>query len=68
MNLTDVEILNGIFSLSIIIIFTILGLIIISRYFKHKRNIFIYVGFTWIGLAEPWYGSAISFLYWEFLE
>ena len=63
MALTDIEILNGIFSLSIIITYSILGLLIISRYFKFKRKIFLYVGLLWIGLAEPWYGSALSFLY-----
>ena len=63
MNLTEIEILNGIFSLSIIIVFTFLGLIIVSRYFKNKNKNYILVGIVWIGLAEPWYGSAISFLY-----
>ena len=63
MILTDIEILNGIFSLIIIIVYTILGLVIISRYFEYKRKLFLYVGLLWIGLAEPWYGSALSFLY-----
>ena len=63
MALTEVETLNGIFSLSIIIIYTILGLIIISRYFKYKNKLFLYVGIFWIGMGEPWYGSALSFLY-----
>jgi len=63
MGLTEVETLNGIFSLSIIIVYTILGIIICSRYFKYKNKIFLYVGILWIGLGEPWYGSALSFLY-----
>ena len=61
--LTNVEIINGVFSLIIIVVYTILGLIIMSRYFKYKAKVLIYVGILWIGLAEPWYGSALSFLY-----
>jgi len=68
MGLTGLEILSGVFSLCIIIVYTILGIIILSRYFEYKTldrfgKIFVFVGIFWIGLGEPWYGSAISFLY-----
>ncbi|MFX0070199.1 MAG: hypothetical protein ACFFAO_03825 [Candidatus Hermodarchaeota archaeon] len=62
MDLDFIDFLNGTFSLIIVIIFTILGLKIVLRYFKVKNRQVLYAGIFWTGLAEPWYGSAFSFL------
>ncbi|MBD3254381.1 MAG: hypothetical protein GF383_04770 [Candidatus Lokiarchaeota archaeon] len=62
MQLTEIDILSGIFSLLTIVIFTTIGLIIVSKYFKYKRIDLFLFGITIIGLAEPLYGSIISVL------
>ncbi|MFX0071715.1 MAG: hypothetical protein ACFFAO_11560 [Candidatus Hermodarchaeota archaeon] len=62
MALTEMDIVSGISSLISIIIFTILGLIIISKYFKYRRTELLLFGITVIGLAEPFYGPSFSFL------
>ncbi|MFX0070927.1 MAG: hypothetical protein ACFFAO_07545 [Candidatus Hermodarchaeota archaeon] len=61
MVLTEIDIISGISSIISIIIFTILGLIIISKYFQHRRRELILFGITVIGLMEPLYGPALSF-------
>lgn len=55
--------IEGIFSLIFVIISIIVGLVILSKYFKHKNRLLIYVGLSWIGIVSPWYPSAINFLY-----
>jgi len=62
MVLEPIEILNGIFSLICVIISTIVGLIIASRYFKHKQRTLLLVGIAWIGVFSPWWPSTISFM------
>ncbi|TFG29108.1 MAG: hypothetical protein EU532_03790 [Promethearchaeota archaeon] len=62
MELTEIDIISGIFSIISIIIFTIMGLIIVSKYFKHKTRDHLLFGITVVGLAEPLYGPAFSFL------
>ncbi|TFG25921.1 MAG: hypothetical protein EU532_11075 [Promethearchaeota archaeon] len=62
MALQTIEILNGIFSLICVIISTIIGLLIASKFFKHKQKTFLFVGISWIGLFSPWWPSTISFL------
>ncbi|MFX0070926.1 MAG: hypothetical protein ACFFAO_07540 [Candidatus Hermodarchaeota archaeon] len=62
MVLTEIDILSGIFSITSIIIFTFLGLIIISKYFQHRRRDLLLFGITVAGLITPLYGSALSFL------
>ncbi len=56
------EITNGIFSNIIIVIYALVGLRIALRYRELKDITYLLVGCTWILLAEPWYGSAISFI------
>ncbi len=62
MTLTFLETLTGAFSLTIVIISTIVGVRIAMRYFEVKRIEFILVGLTWILLCEIWWSSAFSFL------
>ena len=57
-----IEILSGIFSLVIVIIYSIVGLHIASKYREHKQRIFLYVGITWVLIASPWWPSTISFI------
>ena len=62
MELTEIDIISGISSIISIFIFTILGFIIISKYFQHKSRDHLLFGLTVIGLIEPLYGPAFSFL------
>ncbi|TXT67630.1 MAG: conserved membrane protein of unknown function [Promethearchaeota archaeon] len=60
--LTTQEIVNGIFSLLIVILSVSIGSYIASKYFKYDDKIFLYIGISWIGLNQGWYPSCISFL------
>jgi glucan phosphoethanolaminetransferase (alkaline phosphatase superfamily) len=62
MVLTPLEVLTGSFSLVTVVISTIIGLRIASKYFINKRRELLLVGFTWILLCEIWWSSAFSFL------
>jgi len=61
-DLTPLEVLTGSLSLTTVIISTIIGLRIASKYFEHKRKELLLVGFTWVLLCEIWWSSAFSFL------
>lgn len=56
------EIVNGIFSIIIVCIFTLVGLKIAKIYSKSKEKVYILVGLTWVLLASPWYSSSTSFI------
>jgi len=56
------DILNGSFSLIFVTISTIVGLLIISRYFKEKDITVLYMGSAIIFIACPWWPSTTSFL------
>ena len=60
--LSILELLQGSFSLGFVIISIIIGLKIMSNYFKHKNRTFLLVGIAWIGLANPWMPDSINFL------
>ncbi len=62
MTLTFLETLTGAFSLTIVVISTIVGARIALKYFEAKRIEFILVGLTWILLCEIWWSSAFSFM------
>jgi hypothetical protein len=57
-----VDVLQGSFSLIFVIISLIIGLTIFSKYFKHKKRLFILVGLSWIGICIPWVPDSTSFL------
>jgi hypothetical protein len=61
--LTDIEILQGSFTLVFCIISIILGLRIFSKYFSLKRKELIHVGLAWALLSSAWWGSGFSFLF-----
>jgi hypothetical protein len=56
------EIVSGIFSIILVSIYLYLGLRITSRYFDLKQRVYLYIGLTWIFMAEPWYPSTVSFI------
>lgn len=62
MSLSLIDTVNGIFSLVFILISFLVGIIILSRYFKYKERIYFLVGLTWIFISEPWWPSSVSFI------
>ena len=58
--LGTIEILGGLFSLIFVIISVLIGVIIASKYFKHKRSEFLLVGLAWIGVSSPYWPSSLS--------
>lgn len=61
MELEFVEILQVIFSSIFVFISIIVGLLLISKYFKYKERNYLLVGVTWIGITTPWLSGVISF-------
>ncbi|MFW9879616.1 MAG: hypothetical protein ACFFG0_41600 [Candidatus Thorarchaeota archaeon] len=57
-----IDVLQGSFSLTYVIISLIIGLTILSKYFELKNRLFILVGISWIGVANPWIPDSVSFL------
>jgi hypothetical protein len=62
MSLSPLDILNGTLGLSLVIISFVLGLIVLSKYFKNKNKNFILLGFNLMLLASGWWGTSTSFL------
>lgn len=62
MPLEEIDIINGTFSVIIVVISIFVGIKIVLNYFEYKDKIFFFVGFTWIFLFSGWYGSSVSFL------
>ncbi|MFO8017428.1 MAG: hypothetical protein R6U96_02235 [Promethearchaeia archaeon] len=62
MVLEAVDYLNGFSSLAFVIVSFLVGLKILSKYFKYRQRSFLFVGITWIGISEPWIPSTLSFL------
>ena len=62
MALELVDFLQGLFSLLFVLISLILGFKILSKYFKYRSNLYILVGLSWIGVANPWFPDSISFI------
>jgi hypothetical protein len=57
------DILNLILQTIFIGITVIIGLTIVSKYFKYKDRVFLMVGLAWIGMVEPWMGSVSNFFF-----
>lgn len=57
-----VDYLQGLFSLIFVIISLIIGFTILSKYSKYKSRLYVLVGISWIGVANPWFPDSISFL------
>jgi hypothetical protein len=62
MSLSPLDTVNGVFSLIFVAISLLVGVIILTRYFKYKERIYLLVGMTWILISEPWWSSSLSFL------
>lgn len=60
--LSALEIFNGAFTFTSVVISTILGLIIAFKYVKIKRVELLLVGITWILLASPYWSDALQFI------
>lgn len=60
--LTNFQIIYGIFSIIFVIIAILIGGKILSKYFALKRKELITVGLALIFLSSAWWGSAFSFL------
>ncbi|MFX1444069.1 MAG: hypothetical protein ACFFHV_11690 [Promethearchaeota archaeon] len=67
-SLSQVELIQVTFSLIFVVISLIVGLKILLKYFKLKNKVLITVGLTWIFLSSPWWGNAISFFIYMFIE
>lgn len=57
-----VDVLQGSFSLIFVVISLFIGSTILSKYFELKNRLFILVGISWIGVANPWIPDSVSFL------
>jgi hypothetical protein len=60
--LTQLDFLNGIFSLLFVVVAFIIGIKLISVYFKYQKIEMITVGLTWIFLSSAWWGIVVLFL------
>ncbi len=61
MVLSTLDFINGIFGTLLVGLSIILGLIIVSKYFKNQNRNFIYVGLAWCLFVSGWYGTTASF-------
>jgi hypothetical protein len=61
-NLTELDVLNGIFTSIFVFVSIIVALKILTKYFEHKRKELITVGLAWIAISTPWWGNSFSFL------
>ena len=62
MVLNEIEIFDGILTLIYVIIGLFVGLLIILKYIKIKNRLFLFVGFSLVGLASTWYAKVVSFV------
>lgn len=62
MVLSPLDVLNGTFNLIVVSVAFVLGLIILSKYFKNKNKNFIFSGITLMFISTGWWGTSASFL------
>ena len=60
--ISELDILHGIFTTLFVIISLLVGIRILLKYFKYKRREYITVGLAWMGISTPWLGNSLSFL------
>ena len=65
--LSTLDFINGLFSLLVISVGAIIGVIIALKYLKFKRKIHLYWGIAYIGFYSPWWSSAFSFVLYFFI-
>ncbi|TXT61115.1 MAG: conserved membrane protein of unknown function [Promethearchaeota archaeon] len=61
-DLTPDDILYGSLSLILVVISIIVGLRILSKYFRYEQKTLITVGLSWIFITSAWWVSAFSFV------
>ncbi len=62
MTLELVDLLQGSLSLIFVCISLVIGFTILSKYSQHKSRLYILVGLSWIGIANPYFPDSISFV------
>jgi len=55
--------ISAILALVFVSISTLVGILLIAKYFKSKDKTLIYVGLAWIIIVEAWMPSAVNLLY-----
>ncbi|TFG30634.1 MAG: hypothetical protein EU532_00670 [Promethearchaeota archaeon] len=60
--LTPLEILNGSMSVLYVILNIIVGLVLISKYFKYKSRPLLFMGISMILLSEVWFTHGLAFI------
>ena len=60
--LSELDILHGIFTTLFVVVSLLVGLRILLKYFEHRRNELITVGLAWMTISTPWIGNSLSFL------
>lgn len=56
------QIVNGLSSLILVVIFTVVGISIALKYKKTKERMYLFFGITWIGVVEAYIAVSISFI------
>jgi len=56
------QILQGTFNLIFVVISFIVGVTILTKYFKFRKVHYIAIGIIWIGISTPWLHGAIAFI------
>ena len=56
------QIVNGLSSLILVVIFTLVGITIAHKYKKTKERMYLLFGITWIGVVEAYIAVSISFI------
>ena len=59
----DPEVISAVLALIFISISVLVGLILISKYFKSGDKTLLLVGVSWIIIVEPWMPSAVNLVY-----
>ena len=60
--LSQLELLQGSFTLIYVLISLIIGILFCGKYFSTKRIEHITLGFSWIFLSSAWWGTTMQFL------
>lgn len=63
MSLTQTDFIFGLLSFLTVLTCFIVGIIIASRYIKHKEKTFLFIGIGICGFYIPWWPSGFAFLY-----
>ncbi len=62
MEFTPLELLQGSLTFAFVVISTILGILIMTKYRKNKARVFLLVGISWILIVSPYWSDAVNFV------